>query len=229
MCGLEVDRLESGPIIDKVPAGSPGDESTFQYIRDQTRKHAIMAGKLNLDQELLLTLLSGGALSKRRNSEGVSESDIADWLLLLMRGQSSDWNEKLGDTGWKEAFKRVFNAIRTRWQNRPFFITRSGRMGTGMTNRTLQAGDVVCYIFGDNEPFILRPKDGRWTYVGHAYIHGITKVRNGHDGFQGENANLIYRKSTKTSYAPKADLRMRPDGLRSVEILEKLNQLSKRN
>lgn len=55
---------------------------------------------------------------------------------------------------------------------RRLFISSRGYYGLG--DESLQAGDVVCLLFGGDSPFLSRETDeGRYELVGEAYVHGI--------------------------------------------------------
>jgi hypothetical protein len=45
-------------------------------------------------------------------------------------------------------------------------------IGTGPSG--LRTGDVVCVLYGDDVPFILRPETGgHYTLIGECYVNGI--------------------------------------------------------
>lgn len=51
------------------------------------------------------------------------------------------------------------------------FITDSGDIGVGHPD--LEEGDVICILFGGRLPYILRPKEEQFTFLGECYFHGI--------------------------------------------------------
>jgi len=53
---------------------------------------------------------------------------------------------------------------------RPYISTSTGLLGLGCPG--IQAGDVICIIYGTSVPYVLRPRpDGAMTFVGDAYIY----------------------------------------------------------
>ena len=54
---------------------------------------------------------------------------------------------------------------------RKLFSTTSGHIGLG--NATLEPGDLVCVFLGGKTPFIIRPVDQKYKFVGECYLHGI--------------------------------------------------------
>jgi hypothetical protein len=48
---------------------------------------------------------------------------------------------------------------------------KEGYIGIG--DLTLQAGDLVCVLFGGRVPFILRRVKRWYRFVGECYVHGI--------------------------------------------------------
>ncbi|KAJ3548806.1 hypothetical protein NM208_g819 [Fusarium decemcellulare] len=51
------------------------------------------------------------------------------------------------------------------------FVTKNGWMGLGP--RVAQPGDIVAILFGGKVPYILRPVDDHYLFVGECYVHGI--------------------------------------------------------
>ncbi|KAL2166368.1 hypothetical protein VTG60DRAFT_2901 [Thermothelomyces hinnuleus] len=63
------------------------------------------------------------------------------------------------------------SAMKAACSGRPYISTRSGLLGLGCPG--VQAGDVVCILYGTTVPYVLRPRpDGAMSLVGDAYIHG---------------------------------------------------------
>ncbi|KAH8791065.1 hypothetical protein BGZ57DRAFT_875146 [Hyaloscypha finlandica] len=68
-------------------------------------------------------------------------------------------------------------------QRRKIFRTLKGYMGLGPDS--LLPGDIAVVLFGGNVPYILRPQNGHYLFVGEAYIHGIMNgevIRQWRDG-----------------------------------------------
>ena len=53
----------------------------------------------------------------------------------------------------------------------PFFVTNRGFFGLG--SEPIQPGDICCFLFGADVPYILRPKHDYYQLVGHCYLHGL--------------------------------------------------------
>ncbi|KAI0402997.1 heterokaryon incompatibility protein-domain-containing protein [Xylaria palmicola] len=58
-------------------------------------------------------------------------------------------------------------------EGRVFARTGSGYYVLGPA--ALEAGDIVCVLFGSKVPFCLRPMGGRYLLVGECYVHGLMK------------------------------------------------------
>ena len=71
-------------------------------------------------------------------------------------------------------------------KGRSAFTNRCGFAGLGQPE--VEQGDLVVILFGADVPFILRPKDSHYTFIGDCYVHGI---------MQGELIDLIYRDGEK--------------------------------
>jgi hypothetical protein len=41
----------------------------------------------------------------------------------------------------------------------------------------MRTGDVVAVLFSGNKPYVLRPKDGKYLFMGQAYVDGIIQGR----------------------------------------------------
>jgi len=54
---------------------------------------------------------------------------------------------------------------------RCFFTTSKGFLGLGP--RSMHVGDVVVVLFGGRVPYVLRPTDEYFRFVGECYVHGI--------------------------------------------------------
>lgn len=53
------------------------------------------------------------------------------------------------------------------------FATDSGALGTGLWD--MEAGDIVCILFGGKVPYILRPtqNEGQYLFMGECYVKGL--------------------------------------------------------
>ncbi|KZM20169.1 hypothetical protein ST47_g5195 [Ascochyta rabiei] len=55
--------------------------------------------------------------------------------------------------------------------DRRFFVTKNGSMGIG--SNALKEGDVVVVLFGGNVPYLLRPVDSGYKFLGECYVPGL--------------------------------------------------------
>ncbi|KAK0654861.1 heterokaryon incompatibility protein-domain-containing protein [Cercophora newfieldiana] len=73
--------------------------------------------------------------------------------------------------------QQYYSAFVRNGLNRRFFITQSGRLGSGPPD--MQMGDLICVILGSKTPLVLRAKSGvegepeKYELVGHVYVHGV--------------------------------------------------------
>ena len=103
-----------------------------------------------------------------------------------------------GLTPHPERYQKIFRSFLERTRSRSFFLTENHRIGMGVAivntlDRSheslrceVQAGDLICLLFGSNLPIVLRkidqptiPTDSStesapmYTYIGSCYVHGI--------------------------------------------------------
>jgi hypothetical protein len=83
----------------------------------------------------------------------------------------ADCNELKTIVGAHKKAPRFSSGVQVASLGRKLFGTQEGYIGIG--DVTLQEGDLVCVLFGGKVPFILRPADGRYRFVGECYLHGI--------------------------------------------------------
>ena len=110
------------------------------------------------------TLRSGRGYYLELESLGVRE----EVLLMLRSGEVAELKENL-DTEERSMYSIAVDHL----MDRRAYLTTKGYVGVGPSG--MQAGDMVCIIFGANCPYILRQnKDGEgYTFVGEAYCDGI--------------------------------------------------------
>ncbi|KAK0514619.1 hypothetical protein JMJ35_003236 [Cladonia borealis] len=85
---------------------------------------------------------------------------------------------------WEAEYERLRSLVETHvmspwfWvdlqmccRGRKLFSTLSGHIGVG--DGTLEPGDLVCVFLGGETPFIIRPVDQKYKFVGECYLHGI--------------------------------------------------------
>ena len=92
----------------------------------------------------------------------------------IVKGEVGHLDE-LWDPNQADADNRLarsyWETLQIMWIKRKFFITQQGRLGLGP--ETMIPEDVVVIISGLAWPAILRSINGRWLFIGLAYVHGI--------------------------------------------------------
>ena len=102
--------------------------------------------------------------------------------------------ERLG-IEWEAEYERLRSLVGTHvmsptfWMDlqqlgrgRKLFSTSSGHIGLG--DVTLEPGDLVCVFLGGSTPFIIRPVDQKYKFVGECYLHGIMQGEALEEGLQ---------------------------------------------
>jgi len=62
---------------------------------------------------------------------------------------------------------------------RRVFWTQNGSYGLGP--QCMRTGDVVAVLFGGNTPYVLRPQDGKFLFMGQAYVDAIMQGQLVHE------------------------------------------------
>ena len=94
-----------------------------------------------------------------------------------VRWQSADDGSILPPT---EVVDEIFSFVPLWTKGRRTFVTQKGFLGLGPAE--VEAGDVVCILFGGDLPYLVRPLDqDEFTFLGPSYVHGIM---NG-EGYHG--------------------------------------------
>lgn len=127
------------------------------------------------------TLSNGCIQNAHREERPYHEISKLTWLahqaayLLQTIGQSDTISTEIQDIAKtpeaKEGFlkwSRVANAAST---NRIFATTTDGFYVLGP--KVMEAGDIICVLFGGKMPFCLRPWGDRFLLVGDCYVHGL--------------------------------------------------------
>lgn len=112
---------------------------------------------------------------------------------LLVKGQIHEI-ERLR-IEWEAEYQRLKSLVRAHIEPRTFmkdlttackgrklFSTLSGHIGIG--DGTLESGDLVCVFLGGITPFIIRPVDQKYKFVGECYVHGIMHGEAFEEGLQ---------------------------------------------
>ena len=115
-------------------------------------------------------------------------------LTSLMKEGRIDDIERL-EIGWQAEYERLRSLVGTqvmsptfradlqqRCRGRKLFSTLSGHIGIG--GITLEPGDLVCVFLGGRTPFIIRPVDQKYKFVGECYLHGIMQGEALEEGLQ---------------------------------------------
>ncbi|KAK9780083.1 putative Heterokaryon incompatibility domain-containing protein [Seiridium cardinale] len=77
-------------------------------------------------------------------------------------------------------------------KNRRFCITKKGYIGWAPP--ATQAGDRICIIRGSQVPYVVRPTQGGYLYIGESYIHGIM---DGEGLAMGGTEDIIFKRQTE--------------------------------
>ena len=145
----------------------------------------------NIDETFALTLTMATKPRFAHEAETHHAIDFQHFCLrlyemtltsLIEEGQIDDI-ERL-EIEWKAEYQRLKSLVGTHVMSSTFgvylhrhclgrklFSTLSGHIGIG--NGTLESGDLVCVFLGGMTPFIIRPVDQKYKFVGECYLHGI--------------------------------------------------------
>lgn len=123
---------------------------------------------------------SGGAYSQAFSR--LLTLDLLDGDGSKFRRYGDSDEQENGAKQWTEG--DVTAAISFIPGNQRFFITEKGLIGLGSVETNI--GDTVSVLCGGRVPFILRPtqqgtRQGRYIFIGHAYVHGIMDGEAVHD------------------------------------------------
>ena len=86
-----------------------------------------------------------------------------EWVAEYQRLKSLVGTHVMSPTFWMD--------LQLCCNGRKLFSTLSGHIGLG--DGTLEPGDLVCVFLGGRTPFIIRPVDQKYKFVGECYVHGI--------------------------------------------------------
>lgn len=155
----------------------------IRSVREQ--KHASYPTGESIDEAFAQTLTAA------KSTEGAHAIDFQHfciWLYeltlasLLVEGQIHEIERFKIE--WGAEYQRLKSLVGTRFEphtflkdlmtacmGRKLFSTLSGHIGIG--DGTLESGDLVCIFLGGMTPFIIRPVDQKYKFVGECYLHGI--------------------------------------------------------
>jgi hypothetical protein len=123
------------------------------------------------------TLSNGCVATSSRDTRSYKEIPKSEWLaqgaayLTKALGQSDDVSPalyKVAENGDHYKWSRAANGASS---HRVFARTAKGYFVLGP--KVLEAGDVVCILFGGKMPFCLRPWGQHYLLVGECYVHGL--------------------------------------------------------
>ena len=113
--------------------------------------------------------------------------------ILINEGRIDDIERLI--TEWKPEYQRLKSLVGRHVQSSTFwadlqircigkklFSTLSGHIGIG--DVTLESGDLVCVFLGGRTPFIIRPVDRKYKFVGDCHVHGIMHGEALEEGLQ---------------------------------------------
>ena len=114
-------------------------------------------------------------------------------ISLIKQGRIADIERLLIE--WEAEYQRLKSLVGTHAKSPTFwtdlqayclgkklFSTLSGHIGIGGV--TLEPGDLVCVFLGGRTPFIIRPVDQKYKFVGECYLHGIMQGEALEEGLQ---------------------------------------------
>jgi hypothetical protein len=121
----------------------------------------------NITSTFIQTLVTGPS------NDFSFEADALQWFAqhahLLLKSSLSQHLKRLvrkrSDPGrFHEAFVRAC-------VDRRFFVTKTGSMGIGPD--VMNEGDIIVILFGGRVPYILRPVDNGFKFIGECYVPGL--------------------------------------------------------
>ena len=165
-------------------------------------RHASYPTGEGIDEVFALTLTLAKKPRFAHEAETYHAIDFQHWCICLYeRTLTSLRNEgRIDDIErleieWKAEYQRLKSLVGTHvfsptflgdWQpycrGRKLFSTLSGHIGIG--DVTLEPRDLVCVLLGGKTPFIIRPVDQKYKFVGECYLHGIMQGEALEEGLQ---------------------------------------------
>ena len=165
-------------------------------------RHARYPTGESVDEAFALTLTMAGKPPFMHGAETYHAIDFQHYCALLYELTLA----RLTDEGrvddierlkieWEAEYQRLKSLVGTHvksptfWAHlqtcclgRKLFSTLSGHIGIG--DGTLEPGDIVCVFLGGKTPFIIRPVDRKYKFVGDCYLHGIMHGEALEEGLQ---------------------------------------------
>lgn len=100
--------------------------------------------------------------------------------------------DKTSNAPPKEVVEEIFSWVSLWTKGRQVFVTQKGFLGLGPAE--VEPGDVVCFLFGGNLPYVVRHlPQHEYTFLGPSYVHGIMngEAYHGSDQIQHETFVLV--------------------------------------
>jgi hypothetical protein len=186
VCGIEFSATEGGPrskplftgTTDWEPYQSPND-GPYASPPDFIKAYAMTLTVACREYNGVLVLHCAP------ENEPHHVSDFVAWLQWLRAengverghyppGMYSDDRPFLSESADEEvlAFAMRYNQMVFAYMaSRKLMRSRKGYLASGPQN--VRQGDLICIVYGGALPLILRPRDGGFTFVGVAYVHGV--------------------------------------------------------
>lgn len=178
--GLQLDTIETVTTLDSaklfdLESHAPKGHPLTQFWRSQMSKaESYFTGEKMVDvYGMVLTTGLNSRYQKACDNRQKFDADFAAFIITVLLTMNEDVDQfptliLEGKHGGWQNYQMV--ASKRCW-NRSLFTTKEGYMGLGPN--ALQIGDLVCTLFGCNNPLILRPQNGHYRLVGAAYVHGV--------------------------------------------------------
>lgn len=174
--GLNKELFRSGPSSQKL--------LDTLWAQDGTRSFVNMSDKYVDDSSRLFALLqtlSGECLSTsvvlkwRRMQDELSyrERCLADGLAWVFRvlGHAFGMDKDAATLAEKGVWHDYVRAAQNVSRGRKFAMTKTKYFA--LCPQVVEAGDVICLLFGGSTPYCLRPSADGFLFVGECYVHGL--------------------------------------------------------
>ncbi|KAF2489605.1 hypothetical protein BU16DRAFT_531133 [Lophium mytilinum] len=143
----------------------------------------LLEGDATYDEQLY----ADGARKWRDNWVASLDGKMAEQyeqLKMMIRGDAAIWHDDegianqaadvlapfLGISKFEKQFKSQY--VDAGYARR-FFVMDDGLMGVGPT--AIEEGDLIAVLFGGKVPYIIRPAEKGYRFLGECYVHGLMK------------------------------------------------------
>lgn len=123
------------------------------------------------------TLSDGSVTTASWDTRDYHDISKAEWLaqgaayLTMAVGQSEDVSLSVRQAAKHGDHSKWSRAANGACKQRKFGRTKEGYYLLGP--KVMEAGDIVCVLFGGKTPFCLRPWGSRFLFIGECYVHGL--------------------------------------------------------